>query len=1372
MYSRIFEVLLSKAEELGAQLDPAKFFWDFETNLIPAIQGNFPNIRVQGCFFHFCQTVLRQVGRLGIRTDYMNNQEIRRKTLAFLPVNLVPAGFEIINVGTSNQLEALFRYFQREWLPTNKISLWNVHGVSMRINNYMEGWHNRMTKRARKHAPPGFLQLIIDEQGKTETMVQQIDDDYTREMGFVRRSAAYGVQQATASLSYIFTWRKAVARSILIFLPVFSCWGYRVFNPSSPAFLYCWHQFTGRKGMDVFYCFANHFERHIELSRSTQAPEENVESYSARLVSLSKQAFPTAGEDVQTQMAKDQLIRGVSNDRIRELLVSVEEKPLAEMLKLAGEEETVLNRMRSAIGGATVVHVNDRVATGKQCVGVAKSGSTAAAAEERAATALEEEEAEVSEALAVSVDCRQDIEKLVNEFRRMLTRSVQLKQPRTRTANPPSQQLAEAVCWKCGSSSHYRRSCPFSKTRRERRSPSTTGEQKPTQKTAILSVNKKWAVKLSGKVNGRSLKLLVDTGAAISLIREAELNMASNVRISKYGSRQIVAVNGERVETVGTAEVDINIGDKLLKRHLMIVARSLSHPCLLDIDFLRPRRALIDLGDNRIKLGKVWLKLESSKTQEDKNRREAQQECDICLLETVTLPAQTEMIFTGRSDRTTPKLVNNYSVMAACSLSRAAGGTVPVRLLNGTDRLITLFKDTKLGTYSMAYTTTSAGCEKEPPRTEPMNKYSDLIDNMLQLPRNIPNDIRKQLRALLWKYKQVIATDDYDTGRTNICKHSINTGDTPPIKQNPKRIPYHQKESPMNHHVGLGHHRLFSYKRKMDRILNHHTKKDAQLLPKIEETLETLSGATWFSTLHLASRYWQVEVADGDKEKTAFTTTIWVMPFGLCNAPTTFQRLMETVLCGLHWTTCMVYLDDIIVCNRTPGKIRRSVFTAARSRLKIKPTKCQLFQEKVKYLGHIVSRAGVQPDPEKIRAVEQWPTLRCAKELQQFFGLASYYRRFVKGFAQLGEPLHRLSEKWKQWNWTDQCEKAFAFLKTQLTKQPVLAHPNFKIPFVVDTDATGDELGAVLSQIIAGQERVAAFASCTLSKSERKYCATRREMLALVWELKQFRCFLYGRRFTVRTDHGSLMWLKNFKPEGQVARWLEQLAEFDFEVIHHPGRKHQNADALSREACKQCCQNTSTPCTAVSSIMGNVRSGNPVQYGRAQDKDQDIAQMRKWVANKTVPTRCLSDSSRALQSLLSQKDQMIIKDGILFRRRLAKHANHRAGDQFVVPQILRQEILHGLHSGPEGDHLGKKKNLWKVRQRFYCPDLSEDVADWCRKCQECSQRKNGSKRHQGQLQPYSAPYPMSRIGVDIIRSFQRTERGNRYILTVQDYFLK
>ncbi|KRZ01076.1 hypothetical protein T11_3037 [Trichinella zimbabwensis] len=386
-------------------------------------------------------------------------------------------------------------------------------------------------------------------------------------------------------------------------------------------------------------------------------------NHSQRRMELSR--FPTAGEVVEMQMAKDQLLRGLSDEGVCELLVRVEEKPLAEMVKLVRQEEMVLDRMRSAISEATVGH-------GEYFVSHRQT--------------IQEEEEEVQEALAVSVDCRQDIEKL--------------------TANPASQRLAVAVCWNCSRSGHHRWSCPLSKARRERRPLSTTGEQE-------VGCN---AIR-EGKC--RSLKLLVDTGAEISLIREAELKMASNVRISKYGS---------------TAEVDIKIRDKLLTRHSMIVARSLSYPCLLCIDFLRRKKALIDLDDDKIEFSEVWLKLESSQTHKDQNRGETQQKCRICLLETVTLPAQTEMIVTRRSDSSwigregffepTPKLVNNHLVMAACSLSRAAGGTVPhppppVR-----------------------------EAKKNSPETGPMNKYSDLIDEMLQLPHNIPNAIRKQLRAL------------------------------------------------------------------------------------------------------------------------------------------------------------------------------------------------------------------------------------------------------------------------------------------------------------------------------------------------------------------------------------------------------------------------------------------------------------------------------------------------------------------------------------------------------------------------------------------------------------------------------------------------
>ncbi|OUC46722.1 hypothetical protein D917_07506, partial [Trichinella nativa] len=213
----------------------------------------------------------------------------------------------------------------------------------------------------------------------------------------------------------------------------------------------------------------------------------------------------------------------------------------------------------------------------------------------------------------------------------------------------------------------------------------------------------------------------------------------------------------------------------------------------------------LDLGDGRIKLDGIWLNLESPHTPNDRNQREAEQECDICLLETVTLPARTEVIVTGKSNANwttkdgffepAPKLVTNHSVMAACSLSRTHRGTVPVRLLNGTDTPITLFKDTKLGTYSTTYSTESTRKTVEAPNAESTRKYSELIENMAKLSHDVPYTIRRRLRTLLWKYKQIIATDEYNTGRTNACKHSINTGDAPPIKQPPRRIPYHQKET-------------------------------------------------------------------------------------------------------------------------------------------------------------------------------------------------------------------------------------------------------------------------------------------------------------------------------------------------------------------------------------------------------------------------------------------------------------------------------------------------------------------------------------------------------------------------------------------------
>ena len=202
-------------------------------------------------------------------------------------------------------------------------------------------------------------------------------------------------------------------------------------------------------------------------------------------------------------------------------------------------------------------------------------------------------------------------------------------------------------------------------------------------------------------------------------------------------------------------------------------------------------------------------------------------------------------------------------------------------------------------------------------------------------------------------------------------------------------------------------------------------------------------------------------------------------------------------------------------------------------------------------------------------AVTAWPTPTTKREVQQFLGFASYYRRFIQDFSGIAKPLYRITEEGATFLWTDECERAIEKLRHLLTTTPLLAYPDFNRPFILDTDASGVRIGAVFSQIDeAGQERVVAYGSHMLSKAEQHYCVTRRELLAVVTFIKQFKPYLTGRRFQLRTDHRSLVWLRNFKePEGQLVRWLECLQEYHFEIIHHRGRKHTNADALSRLPC-------------------------------------------------------------------------------------------------------------------------------------------------------------------------------------------------------------
>ena len=531
---------------------------------------------------------------------------------------------------------------------------------------------------------------------------------------------------------------------------------------------------------------------------------------------------------------------------------------------------------------------------------------------------------------------------------------------------------------------------------------------------------------------------------------------------------------------------------------------------------------------------------------------------------------------------------------------------------------------------------------------------------------------------LLLTYADVLASSNSDLGRTNKLRHHIDTENARPVQQPVRRISPHRREevkqllgqmlnhgvvepssSPWASPVVLVQKKDGSTRFCIDyRRLNEVTRKDAYPLPRIDVTHDALHGSQYFSTLDLVSGYWQVELEESDKEKTAFCTTeglyqFRVMPFGLCNGPASFQRLMDLVLTGLQWSQCLVYLDDIVVLGRSFEEHIQNlgqVFQRLReSGLRLKPSKCSFFKSEVQYLGHIISRDGVATDPEKTAKVATWPVPASKKEVQQFIGFANYYRCFIKDFAQHARPLHRLTEQTSQFQWTDVCQEAFGELCKRLCSAPVLAYPDFEKPFILDTDASDVGIGGVLSQLDGeGKERVIAYGSRLLSKPERRYCVTRRELLALVTFVHLYRPYLICRKFTLRTDHGSLTWLRNFKePEGQLAWWLERLQELDFEIVHRRGRSHQNADALSRLPCRQCGRIEHEPSPAAEIAVTTLQlpaTNTSHTLRQAQLDDLTLGPvLRGKVSDKKPERKNFQPLTKAALRLLQIWDQLTVK---------------------------------------------------------------------------------------------------------------------------------
>lgn len=684
----------------------------------------------------------------------------------------------------------------------------------------------------------------------------------------------------------------------------------------------------------------------------------------------------------------------------------------------------------------------------------------------------------------------------------------------------------------------------------------------------------------------------------------------------------------------------------------------------------------------------------------------------------------------------------------------------------------------------------------------------------------------KKIEAVLWEFQSTFSRSEEDFGCTTAIEHEIPTGDTPPIRERYLQIPptlyqevktmlsqmldsgvVRESQSPWAAPVVLVRKKDGSLRFCVDyRKLNAATVKDAFPLPRIEESLTALQRAKYFSALDLASGYWQVPVAEKDKQKTAFILPMGLyefnrMPFGLTNAPGTFQRLMEHCLGELNFESILIYLDDVVVHAPTfEEHLRRLRQVLSRLRahgLKIKPRKCHLFQTSLEYLGHIVSAEGVRPAESKIEAVSKWPQPKTVREVKAFLGLAGYYRRFIKGFAKIAGPLHELlrgtaqGPKTRPISWGLPQQQAFDELKRTLISAPILAYAQYDKPFILYTDGSLHGLGAVLAQEQEGQERVIAYASRSLRDSERNpenYSSFKLELLALVWAMtEKFSGYLTGAQVLVRTDNNPLAHLQNAKLGALEQRWMARLAKFDYTIKYRAGKDNANADALSRVTWEvpkgevdeedegteipDLSRVPQQPPVARSSgvaINNTVLLGKTEEeWAQAQEDDPDLKKIKQWVETGVWPkieerSRLSSDGWKLLQ----QWDRLRILNGIMYRRVFLPTDLEERWQMVISGNLARRVALEGHEKGA---HFGAEKTYKWIRRFVYCPRLEQIVREVCQKCRACELAKPPEQRAPSQVIKTSAPLEILMIDYILIG---QSVSGHQYCLVMTDHFTK
>lgn len=558
------------------------------------------------------------------------------------------------------------------------------------------------------------------------------------------------------------------------------------------------------------------------------------------------------------------------------------------------------------------------------------------------------------------------------------------------------------------------------------------------------------------------------------------------------------------------------------------------------------------------------------------------------------------------------------------------------------------------------------------------------------------------------------------------------------------------------------------------RRLNAITKKDTYPIPRMDDCLDSLGEALFFSTLDCTAGYWQIPLNAEDREKTAFTSHMglfeWlVMPFRLTNAPATFQLALDIILSGLKRQSCLFYLDDVIVFSKTAEDHVRhldTILTRLHSAgVKLNLTKCSFFKKEVEYFGHMVCPGQLKVHNKNTEALKQAVFPKTKTQMKSFLGACNVYRRFVQDFTKRAKSLNELTKCDVPPDLPDAREDqlaAFEDLKQALVSPPILTipHPNRK--FVVDVDACADQVGSALLQEQEDRHlRPVGYYSWSLNPAEQNYCTTDRECLGLVWSVLYLRHFLDGNVFTIRTDHQALRWIYNTTdPSSRLMRWRLRLAEFTFDVVYKPGASHHAPDFLSRartDALEDFDLEDEIPCLALAETARALQRGRYTNAPRLTPIAFD-----DLVIDQVTDALCKLLRTRMAEG---KATSYFLKDAALYRKA-------PDGAQLVVPARHKQRLLALAHYPTTEGHPGANRMYYALRRRFYWPSMATDAYGVVTQCAACAQSRLALRKHTTPMRLFPATEPLTEVNIAILGPLPKSKARNHFVLVFTDRFSK